>query len=183
MILSDKSILKNIKKGNIVIKPFNIRSLGCNSYDVHLGNVIAVYTSKTLDSKKHNKIKHINLTDKGFVLKPGELYLGVIEEYTETHKFVPFLDGKSSIGRLGIDIHATAGRGDVGFCGHWTLELSVKKPVRVYPGMPIGQLYYFKVYGKVIVPYTRKRNAKYLGEQPRPIESMHWKNFIDGNWK
>lgn len=178
MILSDGAILKNLRKGKIVIKPFRKSCLGCNSYDVHLGKVLAIYTSKVLDSKKHNKIKYIDIPKEGFVLKPGELYLGVIEEYTETYDLVPFLDGKSSIGRLGIDIHATAGRGDVGFCGHWTLELSVKKPVRVYADMPIGQLYYFKVKGRVIVPYNKKASAKYVGEQPLPIESMLWKNFI-----
>ena len=70
-------------------------------------------------------------------------------EYTETRRFVPFLEGKSSVGRLGIDIHATAGKGDVGFCNHWTLEISVSQPVRVYAGMPIGQLIYFLVEGEV----------------------------------
>ncbi|MEK6811140.1 MAG: hypothetical protein AABX96_01375, partial [Nanoarchaeota archaeon] len=96
---------------------------------------------------------------------------------------VPFLDGKSSIGRLGIDIHATAGKGDVGFCNHWTLELSVKRPVIVYPGMPIGQLIYFKVKGKVINPYNKKPSSKYSGKQPLPVESMLWKEFQDLNQK
>ena len=177
MILSDKRILKEIAKRNIVIRPFNRRCLGCNSYDVHLGENLAVYIDRTLDSKRHNKVRHFKIPKNGFVLKPGEIYLGITEEYTETHKHVPFLDGKSSIGRLGIDIHATAGRGDVGFCNHWTLELSVEKPVRVYAGMPIGQLYYFLVKGKVIIPYNRKKSAKYMGRLPLPVESMFWKNF------
>ena len=87
--------------------------------------------------KKHNEIDSFEITKEGFVLQPGVLYLGVTEEYTETHNAVPFLEGKSSIGRLGIDIHATAGKGDVGFCNTWTLEISCVHPVRVYPGMPI----------------------------------------------
>jgi dCTP deaminase len=104
------------------------------------------------------------------------LYLGVTQEYTETHQHVPFLEGKSSVGRLGIDIHATAGKGDVGFCNHWTLEISVVHPVRVYAGMPIGQLIFFGVEGEVLNPYNRKPSAKYNGRDPRPMESMMWRN-------
>ena len=92
-------------------------------------------------------------------------------EYTETHNTVPFLEGKSSVGRLGIDIHATAGKGDVGFCNYWTLEISVSLPVRVYAGMPIGQLIYFTVEGDVINPYKTKSSAKYNQRSPRPMES------------
>jgi deoxycytidine triphosphate deaminase len=103
-------------------------------------------------------------------------YLGVTEEYTETHAHVPFLEGKSSTGRLGIDIHATAGKGDVGFCGNWTLEISVKQPVKVYRGMPVGQLIYFPVDGEIEVKYNQKKDAKYSGQPNKPVESMMWKN-------
>ncbi len=97
-------------------------------------------------------------------------------EYTETLAHVRFFEGKSSTGRLGIDIHATAGKGDVGFCGNWTLEISVKQPVKVYKGMPIGQLIYFPVEGNTMVTYDQKKNAKYSNQPDRPIESMMWKN-------
>ena len=110
------------------------------------------------------------------MLYPHIFYLGVTQEYTETHAHVPFLEGKSSTGRLGIDIHATAGKGDVGFCGHWTLEISVKQPVKVYKGMPVGQLIYFPVDGEILVKYNQKKNAKYNGQPDKPIESMMWKN-------
>lgn len=177
MILSDKKILEEIKKGAIVIKPFDARNMGGNSYDVHLSKHLAQYVSKTLDAKKHNKIKHFDIPKSGFVLKPGQLYLGSTEEYTESHKHVPFLEGKSSTGRLGIDIHATAGKGDVGFCGFWTMEISSSKPVRVYAGMPIGQLIYYLVHGKVKTLYNKKKNAKYSHQNKLPKESMMWKNF------
>jgi dCTP deaminase len=131
MILSDKRILEEIEKGTIKIEPYDRTCLGSNSYDVHLGKHLATYIDPVLDAKKHNTITHFEIPAEGFVLQPGELYLGVTEEYTETHDHVPFLEGKSSTGRLGIDIHATAGKGDVGFCGNWTLEISVKLPVRV----------------------------------------------------
>jgi len=89
---------------------------------------------------------------------------------------VPFLEGKSSTGRLGIDIHATAGKGDVGFCNTWTLEISVAQPVRVYTGMPIGQLIYFEVQGEIAMSYNNKASAKYNVRTVKPVESMMWKN-------
>lgn len=176
MILSDKKILECVKKGEIVITPFDIKNMGGNSYDVHLSEHFAQYIDKTIDAKKHNKIKHFKIPKSGFILKPGQLYLGSTMEYTETHKHVPFLEGKSSTGRLGIDIHATAGKGDVGFCGYWTLEISTSIPVRIYPGMPIGQLIYYKVEGKVDRLYHKKTNAKYSYQENLPKESMMWKN-------
>ena len=124
----------------------------------------------------HNKIEHFKIPKEGFVLHPNILYLGVTEEYTETHNSVPFLEGKSSIGRLGIDIHATAGKGDVGFCNTWTLEISCTQPVRVYPGMPIGQLIYFMVEGDIKNYYNKKKNAKYIERTDKPVESMMWRN-------
>lgn len=176
MILSDSRILEEIEKGTILIEPYHRSKLGSNSYDVHLGKYLATYVDEVLDAKKHNTIEHFEIGEEGFVLQPNVLYLGVTQEYTETHNHVPFLEGKSSTGRLGIDIHATAGKGDVGFCGNWTLEISVKQPVRVYYGMPVGQLIYFPVEGDILVPYNRKANAKYSGQPNRPVESMMWKN-------
>jgi dCTP deaminase len=176
MILSDTRILEEIEKETIKIVPYNRECLGSNSYDVHLGKDLARYVDRELDAKKHNTIEHFEIPDEGFVLQPHEFYLGVTEEYTETHAHVPFLEGKSSTGRLGIDIHATAGKGDVGFCGNWTLEISVKQPVRVYKGMPIGQLIYFPVDGEIEVKYNQKKNAKYSGQINKPVESMMWKN-------
>lgn len=177
MVLSDEQILAFIASKDIVIEPFDRKSLGTNSYDVHLGSTLAVYEEFELDAKKHNTIKSFEIPKEGFVLDPNRFYLGVTLEYTETHKHVPFLEGKSSVGRLGIDIHATAGKGDVGFCNHWTLEISVKQPVRVYAGMPIGQLIYFAVDGKVQTSYDKKSSAKYNQKTNRPMESMMWKNF------
>ena len=129
MILSDTRILEEIEKGTIKIVPYDRTCLGSNSYDIHLGKWLATYREHILDAKKHNEIEYFEIPEDGFVLYPHIFYLGVTDEYTETHAHVPFLEGKSSTGRLGIDIHATAGKGDVGFCGNWTLEISVKQPV------------------------------------------------------
>lgn len=177
MILADSEILKYMAAGSIVIEPFDRAALGSNSYDVHLGKAVAVYEASTLDARAQNTVRRLEIPAEGLVFEPNELYLGVTLEYTETHEHVPFLEGKSSAGRLGVDIHATAGKGDLGFCNHWTLEISVKKPVRLYAGMPIGQLIYFAVQGKVSVPYGKKRTAKYAERSDQPVESMMWKNF------
>jgi dCTP deaminase len=176
MILSDTRILEEIEKGNIVIQPFDKKYLGSNSYDVHLGKYLAVYNDTMLDARKHNKISHFEIPEEGYVLLPDTLYLGVTAEYTETHAHVPFLEGKSSTGRLGIDIHATAGKGDVGFCNTWTLEISCVHPVKIYAGMPIGQLIYFPVEGDVMNLYNKKATAKYNTRTEKPVESMMWKN-------
>jgi dCTP deaminase len=176
MILTDTRILEEMEKGTIKVVPYDRADLGSNSYDVHLGSTMALYVDEVLDAKKHNTIEYFEIPDEGIVLEPSKFYLGVTLEYTETHAHVPFLEGKSSTGRLGIDIHATAGKGDVGFCGNWTLEISCKQPVRVYKGMPIGQLIYFPVDGEIEVKYNQKANAKYSGQPNKPIESMMWKN-------
>ena len=176
MILSDKEILSSIDSREIVIEPYDRSCLGTNSYDVHLSKHLATYTDDILDARRHNKTTPMEIPDEGFVLQPGTLYLGSTMEYTETHNAVPFLEGKSSVGRLGIDIHATAGKGDVGFCNHWTLEISCVHPVRVYAGMPIGQLIYFKVEGEIENYYNKKANAKYNDRTTKPVESMMWKN-------
>ncbi len=176
MILSDKKILEGIATGEIVIEPFDRNRLGTNSYDVHLGENLAIYKDHILDARKHNPIEYIKIPESGFVLHPNTLYLGVTVEYTETHNAVPFLEGKSSVGRLGIDIHATAGKGDVGFCNTWTLEISCTHPVRVYAGMPIGQLIYFRVDGEIENYYNKKPDAKYINRTDKPVESMMWKN-------
>lgn len=180
MILTDKEILKEIELGNIVIEPFDFKSLGSNSYDIHLGKYLATYNLENdsiLDAKQHNRITTFEIPPEGFVLQPNILYLGVTEEYTETRNHVPFLEGKSSTGRLGIDIHATAGKGDEGFCNYWTLEISCKLPVKIYAGMPIGQIIYFCIKGEVGVSYNSKLSAKYNVRNPFPVESMMFKNF------
>lgn len=176
MILTDKKILEAIEQGDIIIEPFLRSCLGTNSYDVHLDKMMGVYQNEILDAKKHNQIDLFEIPEEGYVIKPGILYLGVTQEYTETHHSVPFLEGKSSVGRLGIDIHATAGKGDVGFCNTWTLEISCVQPVRIYAGMPIGQLIYFAVDGEIENFYNVKKDAKYNSRTKIPVESMMWKN-------
>jgi len=185
MILSDHQILAARARGQIKIEPFDEKRLGTNSYDVSLGKMLSFYVNEVLDAARPNEVETIEMSKEGFEMKPWKLYLGVTEEYTETHGYVPWLDGKSSVGRLGIYVHITAGRGDVGFMNHWTLEMVAVQPVIIYPGMPIGQLTYFET-GNVMVSYDQKKSAKYNGQRkevPLPMPSMMWRNFGGGNFK
>ena len=198
-MLSDRKILMEIAEGKIAIEPFHEACLGSNSYDVHLGEKLACYKRKLkwwaipfpflwffwwarepLDSKKELELREFVIPERGFVLKPGRFYLGVTQEYTECDRhYVPTLDGKSSGGRLSVRIHATAGKGDAGFKGNWTLEIDVVEPVRVYAGMPLGQLSYETMEGWVDQPYSKKKSAKYQNQEARPVVSKMYKNWSE----
>ncbi len=156
MILSGLEIEK--KQGNdIIIEPFNRKQLNPNSYNLRLHNELMVYDSPVLDMKKEQHCSSIIISDRGLTLKPRRLYLGRTYEYTETHCFVPMLEGRSSIGRLGLFVHITAGFGDIGFKGYWTLEMFCVQPVIIYPMIEICQIYYHKVSGK----HESYQNGKY----------------------
>lgn len=109
-----------------------------------------------LDPKKDNETEDIKIPEEGYVLLPGTLYLGETVEYTETTGYVPKIDGRSTTGRLGIVIHLTAGFGDNGFKGKWTLEITVTHPVIVYSNMEIGQLYFEEIQGDTSMKYEGK---------------------------
>lgn len=174
MILSDSEIEANItrKWGKIVIRPFNRENLGPNSYDLTLAPTLLVYQNKILDSRADNPTRRIDIPEDGLVLKPGELYLGSTVEYTETHNLVPMLEGRSSFGRLGLLVHVTAGFGDSGFCGTWTLELYALRPIRVYAGQRIAQIYYHELSGQVLQDY-RAKGGKYM-DQGIPVASRSY---------
>lgn len=177
MILVDKDIMMARERGEIIVDPWDEEALGTNSYDVHLAPVLRFYPLAALDCRQKASTLDIRIPDGGLVLQPGELYLASTIEYTESHRHVPMLNGKSSIGRLGLSIHVTAGTGDIGFCNHWTMELFVVKPLRVYAWMAIGQLLWFEPTGKPDVPYGDKRSAKYAERSALPQPSEMAANF------
>lgn len=191
MILSDSAILKAIGDGAIRIEPFVRENLGGNSYDVHLAETLMTYRrpdrrdgegylwKDPLDCKVPPTVVEHTIPKEGFVLEPGRLYLGATREWTATYKHVPYVDGRSSVGRMGIRIHATAGRGDVGFEGSFTLEIDVIEPVRIYAGMRIGQLTYHTVEGEVLSPYATKATGSYkdMPHGSKPVPSALWKSF------
>ncbi len=155
MILTRSEILKNIEAGEIMISPFNEKFCTVNSYDVHLGRTLKRYVNEVVDPDGYNPVISWDIPDEGYILYPGQFVLGVTQEFTYTHNHVPFIEGCSSLARLGLSIHQTAGRGDIGFSGHWTLELSCKMPIILREGMRIGQLIYFEKKGDVDVSYQK----------------------------
>lgn len=171
MILSGKQIREKLGK-EIVIEPFNEKQLNPNSYNLKLHNELLVYEEVALDMKKENRFINIAIPVEGILLEPNKLYLGRTKEYTETDKFVPMLEGRSSVGRLGLFVHVTAGFGDVGFRGYWTLEIHCIQPIRIYADVEICQIYYHSIEGD----YDRYISGKYQnnkGIQP----SLLYKDF------
>ena len=171
MILSGKEILKHLGK-EITIDPFDLNRINPNSYNLCLHNELLVYKHDLLDMKKPNDTIDMEIPQDGLVLEPGKLYLGRTKEYTETIGYVPMLEGRSSTGRLGMFIHVTAGFGDVGFCGYWTLEIHCIQPIRIYPDIEICQIYYHTIEGDYDV-YKSDKYQNNTGIQP----SMLYKDF------
>jgi dCTP deaminase len=148
MILSGNEIKQQLGR-NIVIDPFDESRLNPNSYNLSLHDELLVYEEVVLDMRKSNRVQRIRIPEDGLVLTPNQLYLGRTVERTETHNLVPMIEGRSSIGRLGLFVHVTAGFGDVGFCGYWTLEMFAVQPVKIYPGVPICQIFFHQIHGAI----------------------------------
>lgn len=173
MILSGLEIKNRLNK-DIVIKPFDNKCLNPNSYNLKLHNELLIYSNSSLDMKIPNETKKILIPEDGILLQPGTLYLGRTVEYTETYNLVPMLEGRSSIGRLGLYIHVTAGFGDVGFKGHWTLEIHCVQPIKIYPNIEICQAYFHTIEGNFI-NYSSNKYQNNTDIQP----SLLYKDFIN----
>lgn len=171
MILSGKEIQKRLGK-DIFIEPFNPDQLNPNSYNLRLHDQLLVYEEKVLNMKKENRARMITIPEEGLMLEPNRLYLGRTREYTRTENLVPMLEGRSSIGRLGLFIHVTAGFGDVGFAGYWTLEIYCIQPVIIYPDVEICQIYYHTIEGD-FEKYSSGKYQNNTGIQP----SLLYKDF------
>jgi len=171
MILSGRMIREQLGQ-NIIIEPFNDKALNPNSYNLKLHHDLLVYDESCLDMKKPNKTKSITIPPEGLVLEPGRLYLGRTVEHTETHGYVPMLEGRSSVGRLGLFIHVCAGFGDVGFKGFWTLEIHCIQPIRIYADVEICQIYFHSIEGEYD-PYISGKYQNNTGVQP----SLMYRDF------
>ena len=156
MVLSGHEIKRQLGD-NVIIDPFDESRLNPNSYNLTLHNELMVYEEIVLDMRKANRVRRMAIPADGLVLQPSQLYLGRTVERTETHNLVPMIEGRSSVGRLGLFVHVTAGFGDVGFCGYWTLEMFAIGPVRIYAGVPICQIFYHDIRG----PITEYHGGKY----------------------
>lgn len=175
MILTGAEIQKNLGQ-SIVIEPFDPARLNPNSYNLSLHHELMVYEEVVLDMRRASRTRRITIPPEGLVLSPNQLYLGRTVEYTETRGFVPMIEGRSSIGRLGLFVHVTAGFGDIGFRGYWTLEMFAVQPVRIYPGVEICQIFYHQVHGNV----SEYRSDKY--QDNRDIQpSLLYRELGGGN--
>jgi dCTP deaminase len=181
-MLSGNKIAELVKAGTLVIRPFQESQLNPNSYNLRLSDRLMTYAMHKpakpydymgIDMAKEPIIDEFKIQDNGTWLMPQTLYLGCTEEYTETHPpYIPFIDGRSSVGRLGLQVHLTAGFGDSGFCGHWTLELLSIYPLKIYPHIPICQISYDIAVGEV-TPYCSRKYQGQIG----PRKSGLWKEF------
>ena len=168
MILSGKEIV-NRQGDDIIIKPFNEKQVNPNSYNLKLHNELVVYDSHVLDMKKDNTGTKMIIPEEGLLLESHKLYLGRTVEYTETHNLIPMLEGRSSVGRLGLFVHVTAGFGDVGFKGYWTLEIFCVQPIKIYPNIEICQIFYHSIDGD----YTSYEGGKYQANQDIQTSMLH----------
>jgi len=158
----------------IVIEPFNAGQVNPNSYNLRLSDKLLVYANDELDMAVDNPTEEIQIPPEGLVLEPGRLYLGSTVEYTETYNLVPLLEGRSSVARLGLSVHLTAGVGESNFKGTWTTEMTVVHPLRVYAGVELCQILYSPLIGESI-----GYDGKYQG-QTGPRSSKLWQEFVHG---
>ena len=168
MILSGIEIEKRLNK-DIFIEPYSPAQLNPNSYNLKLHNRLLVYDNTELDMKKENTASELFIPEEGLLLETGKLYLGRTVEHTRTENLVPMLEGRSSIGRLGLFIHVTAGFGDVGFSGFWTLEIFCVQPIRIYPNVEICQVYYHDILGE----HENYKSGKYQNNEGIQISMLN----------
>ena len=171
MVLSGEEI--RARQGtDIHITPFCEECLNPNSYNLTLHNEILVYEEVVLDVKQPNRFRRITIPGEGLILSPGQIFLGRTVEHTETHNLVPMIEGRSSIARLGLFVHCSSGFGDVGFRGHWTIEMFAVQPIRIYAGIRICQIFYHELIGEVR-EYASEKYQNNRDVQP----SMLYKEF------
>ena len=186
VILSDRSIRAEIEAGRIGVDPYDPEMVQPSSIDVRLDHRFLVFRSHTrpvIDVRQDltDLTEQVTATDtEPFILHPGEFVLGATAEVVALpDDIVGRVEGKSSLGRLGLLIHTTAGFVDAGFRGQLTLEFSnvATLPIKLWPGMKIGQLCLFRLSSPAEHPYgSSTLGSKYAG-QLGPTPSQYWKNF------
>lgn len=166
-ILSGHSILAAVERGDIVIDPFDPDAVQPSSIDLTLADEIKYYPDLPdfmLDPSVDQYLSSAQITADGFLLRPATLYLMHTVERVHTPKYSAVIDGKSSLGRLGVSVHQTAGYVDPGFDGQYTLEVTVVHPTRIYSGMAICQVRFYTVAGPVMDYRSR---GHYVGENAK----------------
>jgi len=168
MILSGSKIREMVLENKIVIDPFNVEQINPNSYNFRLGNILRVYDVDIIDPKKENTTSIIEIPATGYVMQPSILYLGYTQEIMGSNYFVPIIRGRSSIGRLGLFVHITADLIDIGSINQWTLQMHCVQPIKIYPGILIGQVTFWKVEGDIVL-----YNGKYQASRGPKASQIH----------
>lgn len=171
MILTGNAIDECVRNGDIIIDPYDFENINPNSYNFHLGEYVLVYKNLILDPKQPQPTQKVSIPDEGLVLYPNRLYLGYVIERMGSEKYVPIINGRSSTGRLGLFVHITAGLIDIGSINNWTLMMHAVQPVRIYKGMPVGHVTFWKTYGEIKLYDGKYKDSK------GPVESQIWKDF------
>jgi dCTP deaminase len=194
MILTGPEIVKQVVLGNIEISDFDKKRVNPNSYNLRLHNELLCYTGEQeeddqpksaqlhirtksevdhIDMKKKNKTAMITIPESGFILMPSQLYLGRTMERTRIDGFAPQIEGRSSIARLGIDVHKTAGWGDNGFDNYWTLEITATIPVKIYPFVDFCQIIFMTLEGDTSMKYKGKYQCTSQIDGSKIYEEFH----------
>ncbi|MGV1008038.1 MAG: dCTP deaminase [Dermatophilaceae bacterium] len=187
MLLSDRDIRAEVAVGRIRLDPWDPAMVQPSSVDVHLDRYFRLfdnhrypYIDPALEQPDLTRLVEIGDPDETLVLHPGEFVLGSsLEVVTLPDDLAARVEGKSSLGRLGLLTHATAGFVDPGFSGHVTLELSnvATLPIVLYPGMKIGQLCFFRLSSAAENPYGSHVSGSHYQDQRGPTASRSWQNF------
>jgi dCTP deaminase len=159
MILTGPEIQRQVDEGRIHIAPFNTSQISPNSYDFRLGNQIAWYAEEVLDCHRRNEVVTAPIPDEGMILRSDRIYLGSTAERMGSEHYVPIIRARSSIARLGLFIHVTADLIDIGSINHWTLQLHAVQPIRIFPGMLIGQVTFWRTEGKIVLYRGKYANS------------------------
>jgi dCTP deaminase len=186
MILSDRDLKIELESGRVVVDPFGVNAIQPSSIDLRIGRHFRIFANTRypyIDVRKpmEDLTELVEVTgEEPFILHPGEFVLGTtLERVAIPDDLVGRLEGKSSLGRLGLLIHSTAGFVDAGFAGNLTLELSnvANLPITLYPGMKIGQISLFRMSSPAENPYGSSRLGSKYVDQVGPTPSRYWENF------
>ena len=173
MVLTGKEIIENIKLNKIEVDPFSPQHVGPNSIDLHLADELLVYTNTILDSRTENQteVYQKDSIKGGWFLEPNRLYLGSTVEKVGSKTHLPLYEGRSSYGRLGIQVHSTAGVGNLGFFGTITLEITVAQPIWIYPNDRLCQVLFLSTVGEVT-----EYKGKYQNQSKTTSSRVHTEN-------
>lgn len=172
MILTGKAITENVVNCQITIEPYNKEHVTTNSYDLTLGNQFIRYTGEILDPRIDNEYEIIECDEQGIVLKQGDFLLGHSCEKIGSQNYVPIIHAKSGIARLGLFVHITADLIDIGSFGCVTFQLYSTLPIRIFPGMKVGQVSFWKPLGDITL-----YDGKYQGSKGPAPSKVH-RDFI-----